>query len=467
METGNKSPWSDYNTQIKTVNINEGVTSIGENAFAGYTGDHVNIIVPKGKILSVIFDLYKSPELIRPTSGQVDIIEHLFANPSDRTSSPTIVVVDDIYYQLKKGDTFTLASENTEAPNTVSIHYKCYHNKRKNAENLWSEAEMKTLFNDEIGMIVDATLAAELVEGTNDTYKVTENKATKLTFKGIPWDIANGDTYFYRPQNIIFEGADIDTEDIDFTGCNLAKGDIITLVYDFGKKVGTITDSKISNNGYIGHAYLLGSELKFIIDSDKSDDNQSHESSIGHSKGQAATTMIVQYEIKKETGGDGTDVNPGGAYVNPGAEVNPSTVDISVGKSKVTANKNSLGMNGGTVNRIVGGGTRAATAEPENDEIEIVSGQEYKILHDGYIILNFYTPDGSITVNSIIIRRPGDANNDGYLNAADLVEMVNAKNDKASERFNLTNADINLDGIITQDDIDIVVKLIMEQMDEE
>ena len=122
---------------------------------------------------------------------------------------------------------------------------------------------------------------------------------------------------------------------------------------------------------------------------------------------------------------------------------------------------------GGTVDKIIGGGTRGATAEQEDDEIEIVSGQEYKILHDGYIILNFYTPDGSITVNSIIIRRPGDANNDGYLNAADLVEMINAKNGHASERFNLTNADIDRDGTITQTDIDAVVKLIMEQMDEE
>ena len=44
--------------------------------------------------------------------------------------------------------------------------------------------------------------------------------------------------------------------------------------------------------------------------------------------------------------------------------------------------------------------------------------------------------------------------------------MINAKNGHASERFNLANADIDRDGEITQDDIDAVVKLIMEQTDE-
>ena len=116
------------------------------------------------------------------------------------------------------------------------------------------------------------------------------------------------------------------------------------------------------------------------------------------------------------------------------------------------------------MNHIVGGGSRAASAEEEeeNDEIEIVSGREYEILHDGFIVLNFYTPDADITVNSIVFRRPGDANNDGFVDAADLVEMINAKNGKASERFNLTNADIDRDGDITQEDIDAVVNMIMK-----
>ena len=57
----------------------------------------------------------------------------------------------------------------------------------------------------------------------------------------------------------------------------------------------------------------------------------------------------------------------------------------------------------------------------------------------------------------------GDANDDLKVNAADLVEMVNAKNDKASTRFVLKNADIDGDKKITQSDIDAVVKIIMKK----
>jgi len=156
--------------------------------------------------------------------------------------------------------------------------------------------------------------------------------------------------------------------------------------------------------------------------------------------------VTINYQTKKET--------DGGA----------ATADVS-GGTRVTAGNKSVTMIGGTVDKIIGGGTRGATAEQEDDEIEIVSGKEYKILRDGYIVLNFYTPDADITVNSIIFRRPGDANNDGYVDVADLVEMINAKNGHASERFNLANADIDRDGDITQDDIDAVVKLIMEPKD--
>ena len=158
----------------------------------------------------------------------------------------------------------------------------------------------------------------------------------------------------------------------------------------------------------------------------------------------AAKTLIVNYKItKNETGEDGRSKSK-------------ITIEWCVPKSAPEPN----------VDIDVPSLTRGATAEQEeDDEIEIVSGREYEILHDGFIVLNFYTAGGSITVNSIIIRSPGDANNDGYVNAADLVEMINAKNGKASERFNLTNADIDRDGEITQDDIDAVVKLIMEPKD--
>ena len=183
--------------------------------------------------------------------------------------------------------------------------------------------------------------------------------------------------------------------------------------------------------------------------------------------------MTVNYETKKKTdGGAATEDVSGGKTDGERANANIVTIsgaDVSGsvygGKSeKGEVNTNTADITGGKVNHIVGGGSRAASAEEEeeNDEIEIVSGREYEILHDGFIVLNFYTPDADITVNSIVFRRPGDANNDGFVDAADLVEMINAKNGKASERFNLTNADIDRDGDITQEDIDAVVNMIMK-----
>ena len=57
----------------------------------------------------------------------------------------------------------------------------------------------------------------------------------------------------------------------------------------------------------------------------------------------------------------------------------------------------------------------------------------------------------------------GDTNDDWKVNTADIVEMVNAKNDNASAKFVLKNADIDGNGKITQDDIDAVVKIIFKK----
>ena len=114
------------------------------------------------------------------------------------------------------------------------------------------------------------------------------------------------------------------------------------------------------------------------------------------------------------------------------------------------------------------GNTRGAAEQ----YIVIESGKEYDILTDEDLTLTLKLSEGDILITSISLEvsevlNPGDANGDDKVNAADIVEMVNAKNGKASEHFNLTNADINHDGYITQDDIDAVVKLILEVKDDE
>ena len=55
----------------------------------------------------------------------------------------------------------------------------------------------------------------------------------------------------------------------------------------------------------------------------------------------------------------------------------------------------------------------------------------------------------------------GDANNDGVVNVADVVEMINARDNKPSAHFVMKNADFDGDGSVTDADIDAVVKIIM------
>ena len=57
----------------------------------------------------------------------------------------------------------------------------------------------------------------------------------------------------------------------------------------------------------------------------------------------------------------------------------------------------------------------------------------------------------------------GDANGDGKVNAADIVEMVNAKNGHQSNGFRLSNAELDGKDGITDADIEAVVKIIMSK----
>ena len=56
---------------------------------------------------------------------------------------------------------------------------------------------------------------------------------------------------------------------------------------------------------------------------------------------------------------------------------------------------------------------------------------------------------------------PGDANDDGKVNAADVVETVNAKAGNPSASFNMTNADTDGNGSLTEADITAIANIIM------
>jgi len=57
-----------------------------------------------------------------------------------------------------------------------------------------------------------------------------------------------------------------------------------------------------------------------------------------------------------------------------------------------------------------------------------------------------------------VIVTPGDANNDGKVDAADIVEITNYIMGKASEKFTFKAADVNEDGKVDIADIIMIVR---------
>lgn len=73
-------------------------------------------------------------------------------------------------------------------------------------------------------------------------------------------------------------------------------------------------------------------------------------------------------------------------------------------------------------------------------------------------------PDHDLTISgsfSKIIKK-GDVNDDNTVNASDIVEIVNYINGKPSERFIEEAADLNGDGVVSNDDIEMISSIIME-----
>ena len=116
------------------------------------------------------------------------------------------------------------------------------------------------------GVAVDANITGKLVaSGGAITYTAAENRASKLTFINVDWK--DSGALMTRPSNIIFSGADVDTAKISFQNIKeLEANKKMTLVSDFGDKVGTITGSKYTVGTGLegeGAASLSGSDLVF------------------------------------------------------------------------------------------------------------------------------------------------------------------------------------------------------------
>ena len=76
---------------------------------------------------------------------------------------------------------------------------------------------------------------------------------------------------------------------------------------------------------------------------------------------------------------------------------------------------------------------------------------------------NMKTASGSTYGEEMTFKTPlpGDANNDGIVNVADIVEIYNAKAGNSSSSFNMNNADTDGDGRLTEADITTIVNIII------
>ena len=109
--------------------------------------------------------------------------------------------------------------------------------------------------------------------------------------------------------------------------------------------------------------------------------------------------------------------------------------------------------------------TRGATLDDDDEELEFDPDVEYEVLEDCNLFFDVEFDDDAdeLEIEGITMREPGDANGDGKVDAADIVEMENAKAGNPSERFVPLNADIDDDDDITDDDVDVVVDLIVDE----
>ena len=116
-------------------------------------------------------------------------------------------------------------------------------------------------------------------------------------------------------------------------------------------------------------------------------------------------------------------------------------------------------------------GTAKKPTVTVKDGDTVISSDEYTVGYEDNTEIGTATvtitdnPGGACIVSgstTFEIALKGDANGDKKVDAADIVEMVNAKPNTPSAKFVLKNADIDGSGDITDSDIDEVVNLIMK-----
>ena len=174
-------------------------------------------------------------------------------------------------------------------------------------------------FSPVSGVTVDAAITGKLTNSNNNVvFTAAANQASKLTFGDVEWK--DSGALMTRPSNITFVGADVDTSKINFTNIIYLDADRqMTLVSDFGDKVGTIIGSKyLIGTAFEGEgtASLSGSDLVFRTKTGAGVSEQTHKTVMATEVGVTMLNTGNDYIDKAMEGmGDLANVAPDGTTV--------------------------------------------------------------------------------------------------------------------------------------------------------
>ncbi len=174
-------------------------------------------------------------------------------------------------------------------------------------------------FSPVSGVTVDAAITGKLTNSNNNVvFTAAANQASKLTFGDVEWK--DSGALMTRPSNITFASADVDTSKINFTNMIYLDADRqMTLVSDFGDKVGTITGSKyLVGTAFEGEgaASLSGSDLVFRTKTGAGVSEQTHKTVMANEAGVTMLNVGSEYIGKAMEGmGDVANVAPDGSTV--------------------------------------------------------------------------------------------------------------------------------------------------------
>ena len=180
-------------------------------------------------------------------------------------------------------------------------------------KDMATEAKATYSYSPVSGVNVTGALNGDLVAaGGSLTFTALSNEASNIAFRGVNW---TGDTpLMSRPKNISFNGAAVDASQIAFMNVStLKKGDVTTLVSNFGGAPGAIIGDKYRIGTTLegdGHASVDWNDLVFTVESEPRAAEQTHNALMGAGAGMVALSAGNDF-ITDAAGGLGQASNTG------------------------------------------------------------------------------------------------------------------------------------------------------------